>query len=76
MTNEEAAELRAELKDLRAQSTALMQFCHELYTSGASEIAKPTDPMLGLVADLFELRCSDRDCLVQRLEEALGMVRR
>lgn len=75
MANEEET-LRAELKELRAQSSQLMAFVHEMYQTGGTDKPKPTDPMLGLVADLFELRCTDRDFLMQKCQEAVAGVTR
>lgn len=64
------------LREASEQKTVLLKFCHELFTRGGTDLPKPTDPVLGMVADLFEIRCSDRDVMVQRLQETIAQVAR
>ena len=72
----ETEELRSELVALRAQVSATMGYVHEMYLTGGSDKPEPTDPMLALVVGLFKARCSDRDYLVQKLQEAVEGVTR
>jgi hypothetical protein len=76
MASAELKEAREEIDRLRAQMLQLNDLCNELYRKGASDIPRPTEPLLILVAGLFEARCEDRDILVQRLREALQAVER
>lgn len=58
------------------QKNLLLKFCSDWFNKGGTDAPKPTDPVLAMIADLFEIRCSDRDVMLQRLQETIAQVAR
>jgi hypothetical protein len=65
-----------DLQTASEQKMKLLTFCSEWFTKGGTDAPKPTDPVLAMIADMFEMRCSDRDVMLQRLQETVAQVAR